>query len=208
MTPATAAQGPEAPAAILAAAAELFAAQGFSGVTVKAIAAKAKVNSALLYYYYEDKEGLYRAVLGHLVGSISKEIGASLASAPSPDEGVRRFVCTQAELFFANRTFARLLLRELMDHGAIRLEVPLSAVIANAFRPLAEQIVAGQQAGVFRRDLDPRFAVLSTVAQVAYFTLAQPLVALVMGHEGAVPAETSRAFAIHAADFAVHALKA
>ena len=207
MTPAPATDI-EAPAAILNAATELFAAQGFSGVTIKEIAAKAKVNSALLYYYYEDKEGLYRAALAHLVGSISQQIGASLTHAPSPEEGVRRFVLTQAERFFANRTFARLLLRELMDHGAIRLEVPLSAVIANAFRPLAELIQAGQAQGVFRRDLDPRFAVLSTVSQVAYFTLAQPLVAQVMGHEGVAPPETARAFGVHAAEWAVRALQA
>ncbi len=201
-------QDPQARDTILAAATELFAAQGFAGTTIKGLAAKAGVNSALLYYYYEGKEGLYRAVLAHLVGTMSKQIGAALNDAPSPEEGVRRFVTAQAERFFANRTFARLLLRELMDHGAVHLEVPLSSVIANAFRPLGEQIIAGQQAGVFRRDMDPRFAVLSTVSQVAYFTLAQPLVALLMGHEGQVPPETARAFGTHAAEFAVRALKA
>jgi TetR/AcrR family transcriptional regulator len=194
--------------AILMAGARLFAEQGFARTTIKEIAGAAQVNSALLYYYFEDKEGLYRAVLAHLVGSISQQVGASLADAPSPEEGVRRFVRAQAERFFANRTFARLLLRELMDHGAVRLEVPLAAVMSNAFRPLMEQVVAGQQRGVFRRDVDPRFAVLSTVAQVAYFTMAQPLVATVMGHAEAVPPETARAFGEHAAEFAVHALKA
>lgn len=199
---------PAARETILAAGAELFAAQGYAGTTIKKIGAKAGVNPALLYYYFEDKEGLYRAVLAHLIGNISKRIGSALTDAPSPEEGVRRFVLAQAELFTANRTFARLLLRELMDHGAVRLEVPLSAVIANAFRPLGEMIVAGQQSGAFRRDVDSRFAVLSTVAQVAYFTLAQPLVALVMGHDGVVPTETARAFGAHAAEFAVRALKA
>ena len=201
-------QDPAAREAILTAAAELFAAQGYASTTTKEIAAKAGVNSALLYYYYDDKEGLYRSVLAHLVGTISRQVGASLTDAPSPEEGVRRFVATQGTLFFDNRTFARLLLRELMDHGAVRLEVPLAGVIANAFRPLAELIVAGQQRGVFRRDVDPRFAVLSTVAQVAYFTLAQPLVSLVMGHDGTVPPETARAFGAHAAEWAVRALKA
>lgn len=204
----TAPADPEARTAILMAAAELFAAQGYAGTTIKEIAAKAKVNSALLYYYFEDKEGVYRAVLAHLIGSVSKQIGASLADAPSPAEGVRRFVTTQAERFFSNRTFARLLLRELMDHGAIHLEVPLHGVIANAFRPLMELIVRGQREGQFRPDVDPRFAVLSTVSQVAYFTLAQPLVAQVMGHDGNVPPETARAFGVHAAEWAVCALKA
>lgn len=199
---------PETRDTILAAAAELFAARGYAGTKIKEIASKAGVNSALLYYYFEDKEGLYRGVLAHLVEASSRQIGAALTNAPSPEEGVRRFVTAQADRFFANRTFARLLLRELMDHGAVRLEVPLSAVIANAFRPLAEQIVAGQASGVFRTDLDPRFAVLSTVAQVAYFTLAQPLVSQLMGHEGPAPAETSRAFGAHAAEWAIRALKA
>ena len=199
---------PAAREAILAAAGELFAAQGFSATTIKEIAGKAKVNSALLYYYFEDKEGLYRAVLAHLMGSVSQAIGGSMAEAPSPEEGVRRFVLTQSDRFTANRSFAKLLLRELMDHGAVRLEVPISTVIGNAFRPLAAQIVAGQEAGVFRRDLDVRFAVLSIVAQVAYFTLAQPLVAQLMGHEGTVPPETARAFGDHAAEWAVRALKA
>jgi AcrR family transcriptional regulator len=201
-------QDPQTRDTILAAATDLFAAQGFSGTTIKEIGAKAKVNSALLYYYFEDKEGLYRAVLNHLVGRLSQQIGGALAHAPTPEEGVRAFVAIQAERFLTNQAFPRLILRELFDHGAVRLETPMHAVVANAFRPLAELIVAGQQSGAFRRDLDPRFAVLSTVSQIAYFTLAQPLVATLMGHEGSVPAETWRAFGAHAGDFAVRALKA
>ena len=143
-----------------------------------------------------------------MVGRMSQQIGGALALAPSPEEGVRLFVAAQAERFSTHPHFARLILRELFDHGAIRLETPMHTVVANAFRPLAGLIAAGQQSGAFRRDLDPRFAVLSTVAQVAYFTLAQPLVATLMGHEGSVPPETWRAFGAHAAEFAVRALKA
>ena len=118
---------------ILAAATELFAAQGYSGVTIKEIATKAKVNSALLYYYFEDKEGLYRTVLNELVGSLSRGIGGSLAgSPPTPEEGVRRFVAAQAERFAANKAFSRLVLRELFDAGTVRLETPMHAEIGRA----------------------------------------------------------------------------
>lgn len=200
---------PSARDAIMAAATELFAAQGFAGVTIKEIGAKAKVNSALLYYYFEDKEGLYRAVLAHIIGGLSRSVGSSLAAAPpSPEEGVRRFVSAQAERFFENRIFARLVLRELFDGGTVRLETPMHAVVVNAFRPLLELIKAGQARGAFRADIDPRFAVISTVAQVAYFTLAQPLVAELMGQSLPVPIETARAFGAHAADFAIRALRA
>lgn len=195
--------------AILAAATELFAAQGFSGAKVKEIAAKAKVNPALLYYYFDDKEGLYRAVLAHVVGGMSQQIGRSIAEPPpSPEEGVRRFVAAQAERFAANKTFSRLILRELFDGGTVRLETPMHAVVTNALRPLMELIEGGQRSGAFRADLDPRFTVISIIAQVAYFTLAQPIVGELMGQALPLPAETARAFGAHAAEFVIRALKA
>ena len=46
--------------AILDAAEELFALHGFTATTIKQIGATADVNSALLYYYFADKETLYR----------------------------------------------------------------------------------------------------------------------------------------------------
>lgn len=208
MTPAATTPETEAPAAILAAAADLFADRGFSGVTIKDISAKARVNSALIYYYYEDKEGLYRAVLRYILGEISTRIGSAIAVVPSPVEGVRLFVLAQAERFFENRNFARLVLRELFDHGSVRLEVPMNSVLANALRPLMALIAQGQKDGVFRTDIDPRFALFSTVSQVAYFTIAQPLVANVMGTPAGVPLEISRAYAQHAAEWALRALKA
>ena len=52
---------PEATKArILAAAVREFSAKGISGARVDAIAARARVNKRMLYYYFESKEGLFR----------------------------------------------------------------------------------------------------------------------------------------------------
>lgn len=48
---------------ILAAAAGEFAAHGHAGARVDAIARRAGSNKRMLYHYFNDKEGLYRAVL-------------------------------------------------------------------------------------------------------------------------------------------------
>jgi AcrR family transcriptional regulator len=40
---------------------ELFATRGFSSVTIKDIAKSAKINSALLYYYFTSKEDLFKS---------------------------------------------------------------------------------------------------------------------------------------------------
>ena len=45
----------------------LFAERHFASVTIKDIARAAKINSAMIYYYYEDKEHLFRAALENAV---------------------------------------------------------------------------------------------------------------------------------------------
>jgi TetR/AcrR family transcriptional regulator len=48
---------------ILKAAEEEFAVHGFTATRTEAIAAKTGVAKSMIYYYFQDKEGLYRAVL-------------------------------------------------------------------------------------------------------------------------------------------------
>lgn len=49
--------------AILASARRLFAQNGFDAASVQEIAGQAGVNKALIYYYFRDKDALYREVL-------------------------------------------------------------------------------------------------------------------------------------------------
>ncbi|MDZ7669200.1 MAG: helix-turn-helix domain-containing protein [Gammaproteobacteria bacterium] len=48
---------------ILMAAAVEFAGRGYAGARVDRLAATARVNKRMLYHYFGDKQGLYRAVL-------------------------------------------------------------------------------------------------------------------------------------------------
>src|SRR5580692_4862063 len=48
---------------ILAAALKEFAAKGFAGARVDLIARRAAINKRMLYHYFGDKEGLFKAVL-------------------------------------------------------------------------------------------------------------------------------------------------
>ncbi len=66
---------------ILDAATNVFSEKGFDGARVDEIAARAKVNKAMLYYYFENKEKLleeiinmYREETREVIGSFSKNI--------------------------------------------------------------------------------------------------------------------------------------
>ena len=50
---------------IMAAAQKEFAASGFAGTRTDAIARRARVNERMIFYCFDSKEGLYRAVLKH-----------------------------------------------------------------------------------------------------------------------------------------------
>ena len=54
---------PDTRAAILAAARERFAAQGYAGTSVRAVAASAGVDAALVHHYFGTKDDLFLAAL-------------------------------------------------------------------------------------------------------------------------------------------------
>src|SRR5258708_2397684 len=82
-------------AAILKAAVREFAQEGVAGARIDAIARSAKVNKALLYYYFEDKEALYRAVLDQVFGGVRAAIHNALAQELSPRERLASYFCAQ-----------------------------------------------------------------------------------------------------------------
>src|ERR1700682_1851724 len=55
---------------IVATAEDIFAEQGLAGARMDEIARAAKVNKALLYYYFRSKEELYRFVLETLLSQL------------------------------------------------------------------------------------------------------------------------------------------
>ena len=200
---------PDTRTAILDAAERLFSMRGFAATTIKQIGAEADVNSALLYYYFADKETLYREVLGRLIAGLITAGGKAFDEARSPEDAIRSLVRVQSATLGSTPYAARLIARELVDNEAAHATQLMSKLAADLFTRLCEMIREGQRAGIFRADLDPQFAAISTISQVVYFHLARPAVGIILGHGASgPPADVARAFAVHAADFAVAALTA
>lgn len=194
---------------ILDAAEALFARQGFAATTTKQIGAAAGVNPALIHYYFGNKEGLYRALLRRLFETIIARGARQLAASPPPDAAVRALVGIQSDTMVEHPSLPRLLARELVDQGMTHAGEYVGRLSDTLFRRLCELIRDGQEAGIFRRDMDPRFAAVSVVSLVPYFHIARPVVGILLdsGPEGP-DEEAMRAYGRHAADFALAALAA
>ena len=193
---------------ILDAAELLFARRGFQSTTIKAIAGAAGVNTALLYYYFPDKQGLYHAVLERAFGGLITEGEARLAADLDPEEAVRGFVALQSAYFGRHPNRPHLFVRELIDHGAEYAAGHLTRLAVTLFRRLCDVIERGQAAGQFRADLDPHRAAVSVMSQVAWLQVARPAIGIFIGAgPDGPPAEWTEQFARHAAEFALAALR-
>jgi AcrR family transcriptional regulator len=158
-----------AAAAIRIAALELFAERGYSGVTIRQIAAAAGVSPALVIHHYGSKEKL-RAVLEERVAAFVESMLAELARAP--DEGGSASV---AELF-ADRlerepAMAAYVRRLLVDGGPAGM-----ALYRRLFEVTQDSLRAMEQAGVVRpaQDEPVRSAFLLS-NDLALLLLRQPI---------------------------------
>src|SRR6266481_1961620 len=71
---------------IVATAATMFAEQGLAGARMDEIARVAKVNKALLYYYFRSKEELFRFVIEALLSQLREGVRAQNAAHVPPSK--------------------------------------------------------------------------------------------------------------------------
>ena len=73
--PGTPGRGEDTARRILLAAIEVFADEGYEGASTRSLASHAGVNAPAIQYYFGSKEGLYRAVIGHIANLVEERLG-------------------------------------------------------------------------------------------------------------------------------------
>src|SRR5215471_21041140 len=95
-------------AAILKAAVREFAGEGVAGARTDAIARKAGVNKALLYYYFKDKEALYQAVLDEVFSGLRAAVEGALSLRLSPRERLIAYLRAHFDYIASNPLYSRI----------------------------------------------------------------------------------------------------
>ena len=147
--------------AVFNAAATLFSAKGFDGVSVDDIAALASVNKAMIYYHFTDKIALYRAVVGDMLTAVAGSIGDIAASRATPQHKLDRFIEHFVRHAEQRPWFPMLMLREMAE-GAPHLDLPTLDYIREVFLGFGRILNEGEKAGVFRA-INPILAYTSIV---------------------------------------------
>jgi AcrR family transcriptional regulator len=157
---------------ILRAAQREFVAKGFAGARVDAIARAAAVNKRMLYHYFGDKEGLYRATLHE---SIATNLDL-VAAAPADPAELLPFLFGRV----AKRADAiRLLQWEAL--GAGNRKPIAEEERRKAWVEATERLREAQGAGLLHGDLDAKYLVLALMALTIFPQAFPQLVRIVTG---------------------------
>src|SRR5512135_3012381 len=89
-------------AAILKAAIREFAGEGVAGARTDAIARAARVNKALLYYYFKDKEALYGAALEEVFAELAHRLNEVLDTHLPPRQTMLQYAGTYFDYIASN----------------------------------------------------------------------------------------------------------
>jgi TetR/AcrR family transcriptional regulator len=136
---------------ILDAAVVEFGEHGFAGARISAIARRAGVNEQLISYYFDSKEGLYRA--------LQQRWQLISAGASRPELPIAEVVAAFLRLNIEQRSFARLLAWDGLAHTGS------DAVEPDAyFTEMVQELRRRQRAGELADDLDPAYVLLMLFA--------------------------------------------
>jgi AcrR family transcriptional regulator len=159
--------------ALLAAGTQLFAERGYDGVSVRAIARAAGVNTALISYHFGGKRKLYLAILDATFAEIVSE-AERLAGAPTPaPDALRELVAVVGGIATRRHPhFCTMMLREVLTGGK-RLDSELVARPARILTAVQRIIERGVRDGAFR-PVDPVLTHLSLVGSLVFFFATAP----------------------------------
>jgi TetR/AcrR family transcriptional regulator len=170
---------------ILAAAESIFAERGLAGARTEEIARAARVNKALLYYYFDSKRKLYRAVFEDLFSQAGRSIEAAMPPAASARETILAFVEGYFQFRVENPHYARLM-QHLMMESPEQFRWLAREYFGPGFRQLSNTIRRGIARGEFQR-IHPEHTVINLLAMIVFYFSGAPVHSLLLGRDALQP---------------------
>lgn len=167
---------------ILGAAAELFAAQGFPGTSIRQVAERAGANSALIYYYFGSKAELFHEVVREPGRRLTQLLERVLAEPGPPRARLEHFIREYVRFVLGAGPYPSLVFRSLAAGDA-----ELAQVLREHMAPNLERVIRLIQecveAGECRR-VDARLAAGNLIGMIVFYVVAAPVASPVVGLEG------------------------
>lgn len=165
---------------ILAAARKIFAEKGIDGTSVREVAKAAKVNSAMIYYHYRDKTGLYRAVLSDSFTTLDRIWEHPIFHGKVPArQKIEKYMEEFIRFEHANEDLRRILSMEFANCGR-NCKWLANTFFVHGYEKLSRILAQGMRSGELRR-IDPAIALSCLFGMIVQSFIMQPIAEIITG---------------------------
>ena len=170
---------PQVRDALLEAARTLFLRHGFRAVSSRQIAAAARVNPAMIHYYFDGKDGLYRAMLEAAIAPVLTRLVAMLGQQETVD--IEALARGYMKVLAANPWIPGLIVREVLSPDGSFRQVFIRD-FAGRFAPMLRTVIGREiDVGHLRADLDPSLTCISLMSLALFPFISMPITTRVLG---------------------------
>lgn len=160
---------------LLAHAKELFVTLGYHATTTEKISRAAGVSEPVLYRHFDSKKALFLEVLREVRGATLQRWHVAAGELPDPLAKLHAIADMYLDTTREHALEFRVMHRTLVEADDPEIRDFLRSFYLDSEALLAQVIAEGQQAGVFRRSLDPRVGAWELIRTALGYTLTSPL---------------------------------
>lgn len=161
---------------ILKAAREVFVEKGYDGARMQEIANRARVNKALLHYYFTSKDNLYHEIITSTFSTLLSDLSMLFEKDLPLEQQIQQFVERHVDFISRNSDLLKLLFYELI-RGDFPVHQSLAELIKHDFQLPKKVINLFQEAmeeGTIRQH-DPVQTILSVLSMNIFYFLFAPV---------------------------------
>jgi len=138
---------------ILEVAEKLFSDKGFEGTSIRDISKHAKINIAMVSYYFGSKERLLEALILYKTSDLKLQLENLLQENIEPLEKVNKLVEIYITRISCNKGIFRVLHFELNSQKREKSMIAFTELKKGNLKSVESIITQGQAKGVFRKDI-------------------------------------------------------
>lgn len=138
---------------ILEVAETLFAEKGFDGTSIRVIAKMAKINIAMVSYYFGSKERLLESLIIYRTSDLKYQLDTLLQEELEPIDKINKLIELYINRINSNRGIYRILHFEFTSKKREQNLLAFSELKKGNLKSLESIIEEGQRKGIFRKDV-------------------------------------------------------
>ena len=147
---------------LLDAAYELLQEKTYRSITIREIAEQASMKSAMIAYYFDNKQGLFVALIERFASLNISDMQSAIAS----DDPLKSFIRVSLCHFSENPSLSRFIADEILFQDSPLADAIINAMPRKVATFLPTLISSLQERGTLRKDLNPNWAAFSLMTMI------------------------------------------